>query len=235
MLKSFYKPRILLVYITILLIFAFIVQAVSHTATVVTVMREASTRKIIVIDAGHGGVDGGAISCTGKSESELNLEIALRLADLLHLLGFETKMIRTTNASVYSEGNTIASQKISDLKNRVRIVNETPNAILISIHQNTFSNDIYSGAQVFYSQTDGSSRLAELIQKNFCTTINIGSRRLSKQGRGIYLLENIQKCGVLVECGFLSNWEEESKLKQKSYQNKICAVIASALSVFCNT
>ena len=109
----------------------------------------------IVIDAGHGGIDGGATSCTGVLESTINLQIALRLNDLMHLLGYETVMIRTTDTSVYTEGNTIAAQKVSDLKERVRIVNETENAILISIHQNIFPDSRYDGAQVFYAPTEG--------------------------------------------------------------------------------
>jgi len=101
----------------------------------VTVMSESAPlegRHCIVIDAGHGGVDGGATSCTGVLESNLNLEIALRLNDLLRLLGYDTTMIRTTDESVYTQGETIAAKKVSDLKQRVKIVNETENALLIS-------------------------------------------------------------------------------------------------------
>ena len=107
----------------------------------------------IVIDAGHGGIDGGATSCSGKRESTYNLEIALRLEDLMHLLGHDTKMIRTTDVSVYTKGETIAQQKNSDLKERVRIVHEAENSLLISIHQNHFSDSKYHGAQVFYADT----------------------------------------------------------------------------------
>ena len=96
-------------------------------------------RKCIVIDAGHGGVDGGTTSCTGVTESNLNLETAMRLNDFLHLIGIDTKMIRTTDCSVYTSGETIAAKKVSDLKERVRIVETTPNGILVSIHQNFFA------------------------------------------------------------------------------------------------
>ena len=95
-------------------------------------------RSTVIIDAGHGGIDGGATSCTGVLESNINLEIALRLEDLFHLLGIPTKMIRRTDRSVYTQGNSIAAQKVSDLKNRVNTINSTPNAVLISIHQNYF-------------------------------------------------------------------------------------------------
>lgn len=189
----------------------------------------------IVIDAGHGGVDGGATSCTGVLESAVNLEIALRLNDLLHLMGYNTRMIRTTDTSVCTEGNTIAAQKVSDLKERVRIVNETENAILISIHQNTFSDSRYGGAQVFYAATQGSQKLAGILQENFVSTVNPGSARKSKKADNVYLMQNIDSTGVLVECGFLSNPEEEAKLRQPIYQQKLCAVIVSSLSEFLNS
>lgn len=189
----------------------------------------------IIIDAGHGGIDGGATSCTGVLESQINLEIALRLNDLLTFLGMDTDMIRTTDTSVYTQGNTIASQKVSDLKERVRIVNETENAILVSIHQNTFSDSRYGGAQVFYAAGEGSETLAKNIQSGFVNNLNPNSKRISKKGKGVYLLENIEKCGVLIECGFISNPAEEAKLKEPAYQKQICCVIAHGLHTYLDT
>lgn len=186
----------------------------------------------IVIDAGHGGIDGGATSCTGVLESRINLEIALRLNDLLRLLGMDTVMIRTTDTSVYTEGKTIAAQKVSDLKERVRICNGTENAILISIHQNTFSDSRYGGAQVFYAATQGSQQLAAALQTTFCDSLNSGSNRKAKSAESVYLLQNIRCTGVLVECGFLSNPEEEARLRDSGYQQKICCVIAGSLQEF---
>ena len=184
----------------------------------------------VIVDAGHGGIDGGATSCTGVLESTLNLEIALRLNELLKLLGMDTVMIRTTDTSIFTEGNTIAAQKVSDLKERVRIVNSTQNAILVSIHQNTFSDSRYHGAQVFYAATEGSRDLAQKMQAAFTTSINPGSNRKSKPAKGVYLMEQIETPGVLIECGFLSNPEEESKLRNETYQKLICCVIASSIS-----
>ena len=185
----------------------------------------------IIIDAGHGGVDGGAISCTGRPESAYNLEIALRLNDLFHLLGYETKMIRTTDTSVYTKGETIAQKKVSDLKERVRICNETDNGILVSIHQNIFSDSRYSGAQVFFTDNQDSKELAQQIQSSFLT-MNPGSKRQIKKAEGIYLMDHFQCTGVLVECGFLSNPEEEAKLRTDTYQKQLCCVIAAAVSNF---
>ena len=184
----------------------------------------------VIIDAGHGGVDGGATSCTGKLESAFNLEIALRLNDLMHLLGIHTEMIRTTDISVYTQGETIAAQKVSDLKERVRMVNESENALLLSIHQNTFPDSKYGGAQVFYGPEGESAQLAEALQNAFRSTVNPGSNRRSKKADGVYLMEHIDTTGVLIECGFLSNVEEEAKLRSADYQKKLCCVIASTVS-----
>ena len=188
----------------------------------------------IIIDAGHGGVDGGATSCTGALESHINLEIALRLEDLMRLLGYQTTMIRREDISVYTEGETIAQKKISDLKERVRIVNETENGILISIHQNTFSDNRYGGAQVFYATTNQSMELANHLQKSLVLTLNNGSNRQSKKADSVYLMNQIKKTGVLIECGFLSNPVEEAMLRSEEYQKKLCCVITSSVSVFIN-
>lgn len=186
----------------------------------------------VIVDAGHGGIDGGATSCTGVLESNLNLQIALRLRDLLQLLGYDTVMIRTTDTSVYTEGSTIASQKVSDLKERVRICNETDQGVLISVHQNTFSDARYSGAQIFFADTEGSKQLAEMIQSGMAGALHAGNRRTAKQASNVYLLQNIHCTGVLVECGFLSNPEEEALLRDAVYQQKLCSVIVSSLSEF---
>ena len=186
----------------------------------------------IIIDPGHGGVDGGATSCTGKLESSYNLEISLRLNDLFHLLGYDTKMIRTTDTSIYTKGETIAQKKVSDLKERVRIANETENALLLSIHQNNFSDGKYSGAQVFYGREEGSQALAKQLQEAFVSTLNPGSKRQSKKSDGVYLMEHIDCTGVLIECGFLSNAQEEAKLRSPEYQRQLCCVIVATVSRF---
>lgn len=180
-----------------------------------------------IIDAGHGGVDGGATSCTGKLESAFNLEIALRLNDLMHFLGCGTRMIRTEDVSIYTKGDSIAQKKVSDLKERVRICSETEGAILISIHQNTFSESRYSGAQVFYGKAEGSEQLAKTLQEAFIHHANPGSTRRAKKADGIYLMEHTECTGVLIECGFLSNPEEEAKLRSPEYQKQLCCIIAA--------
>lgn len=220
------------IYLVVFLSLLITVMAGNHVVTVVSESQLLTGRTCIIIDAGHGGVDGGATSCTGVLESTINLEIALRLNDLLHLLGYDTKMIRTTDISVYTEGESIAAKKVSDLKQRVRLVNETPDALLISIHQNYFSQDQYKGAQVFYGDSPSGKILSEKMQTQLVNTINIGSNRKAKSATGIYLMEHIQAPGVLIECGFLSNPQEESLLRDKTYQNNLCCVIAATVGMF---
>ena len=229
--KKQLKYRSLLPVYAVLMASVFLVAMIgSRAVTVITVSAPIAERKTVIIDAGHGGVDGGAVSCTGVYESNLNLDIALKLNDLMHFLGIKTIMIRDSDRSVYTSGETIAQKKISDLKERVRIVNGTPGAILISIHQNYFADSRYSGAQVFYAQTDGSKLLAESLQNAFIKTINPTSRRQIKKSDGVYLMQHVQCPAALIECGFLSNANEEYKLRTQEYQRQICSVIASSVS-----
>lgn len=219
-------------YLLVVILFIGIVQASSSAVTVISENTPIERRHCIVIDAGHGGIDGGAVSLSGKKESDINLAIALRLDDLLHFMGYETLMIRRTDVSVYTQGMTIAAKKVSDLKERVRIVNETEGAILVSLHQNSFSDTRYGGAQVFYAADEESHRFATQLQQSFNHALCIGSSRKEKSSAGIYLMQNIKAPGVLVECGFLSNPEDEAALQTAEYQQKICCVISAALCDF---
>ena len=219
------------VYLILGAVFLLFLTASNRVITVMGDMNPVERQQIIVIDAGHGGEDGGATSCTGVLESQFNLALALRLNDLCHLLGYETKMIRTEDISVYTQGSTLAAKKASDLRQRVSIVNQTDNAILISIHQNTFSDQRYYGAQVFYAKTDGSRELAHLMQKSFSMLAPENTRQ-EKESSGVYLMQHVSKTAVLVECGFLSNPEEEARLRSGDYQKKLCCAIISALSAY---
>lgn len=217
-------------YITVIGLFLLGTLIGNRAITVFSETRPITRHHCIVIDAGHGGEDGGATSCTGILESRYNLEIALRLNDLFHLLGYETVMIRNNDTSVYTTGQTIAQKKVSDLKERVRLVNNTDNALLLSIHQNYFADSQYSGAQVFYPVAGESELLAKQLQSAFVSTLNPGSNRKSKKAEGIYLMEHIKCTGVLIECGFISNPQEEAKLRSVDYQKKLSCVIAATVS-----
>ena len=185
----------------------------------------------VIVDAGHGGEDGGAASASGVQESHLNLQIALRMEQLLALCGMEPMLIRETDVSVYTGScNTLSEKKASDLKNRVRMVNDIPNGLLISIHQNHFSQNQYSGAQVFYAATDGSRTLAQEVQNELRTALNNDNRRGVKEASSVYLMQHINCVGVLVECGFLSNPEEAHLLQQDEYQKKLVCAVCGAVS-----
>lgn len=232
---GYYLKRFWPIYAITIVLFIFVTAGANQAVTTLGESIPIERSCTIIIDAGHGGEDGGATSCTGVLESNINLQIALCLQDLCYLMGFDTKMIRTTDISVYTEGRTLAAKKVSDLKERIRTVNETNNAILISIHQNTFPVEKYRGAQVFYNRIGQSKELAERVQANFLHSINIGSNRKCKPSDGIYLMEKIQRPGILIECGFISNAEEEAQLRSAEYQRKLCCVIVSSLSSFLNS
>lgn len=230
--KHIHYKNLLPVYLLVLVGFLLLAIGGSRVATVMSENAPVAYKRTVVIDAGHGGVDGGATSCTGVLESNFNLEIALKLNDLMHFLGMNTIMIRETDCSVYTEGESIAQKKVSDLRERVRIVNSTDNALLISIHQNQFSDGRYKGAQVFYAPTKNSKELAQVLQTGFIRTINPDSHRQIKKADKIYLMQHVNCPAILVECGFISNSQEEYLLRNADYQRKLCSVIACSVSTY---
>ncbi len=199
--------------------------------TAVSAAQIADAPVTVVIDPGHGGEDGGASTAGGVLESALNLEISLRVRDLLQLLGVNTSMIRETDTAVYTGScSTIREKKVSDIKNRVQMVNAAPNALLVSIHQNFFEQAKYHGAQVFYAKTDGSKQLAERTQQLLREALDPSNRREVKQSQSVYLMEHIECTGILIECGFLSNAQEAANLQNEAYQKKLAAAICAAVS-----
>ena len=193
----------------------------------------SSPGTVIVLDAGHGGEDGGAVSLDGVPESGINLQIVRKAEGLLVFLGRSVRLTRTGEEAIYSpEAQTLREKKVSDLKNRVALINALPHAVLLSIHQNFFTEGKYHGAQVFYAKTPGSQQLAEQLQSNLALGLEPDNHRQCKKSDGVYLMEHIDCTGVLVECGFLSNYEEEQRLLQPEYQKKLAAVIAGTLSVW---
>ena len=182
---------------------------------------------IVVIDAGHGGEDSGAVA-NSVLEKDINPEIALKLRDMLKASGIEVKMIRESDVSIYDTASgTIRERKVSDLKNRVKIVNNNKKNILVSIHQNKFEQSKYSGAQMFYSaNNDKSQILAENIRKSITGLIQPENKRELKKGRSdIYLLNKAIVPAVIVECAFTSNEEEAKNLSNEEYQSKMAFAI----------
>ncbi len=183
---------------------------------------------VIIIDAGHGGEDGGAVAKDGTVEKDLNLEISLKLNDILSIMGYKTYLIRTIDTAIHTSGDTIRQRKISDIKNRFAIMNKYDNCLYISIHQNKFSDTSVHGAQTFYSPNNNESKvLASFIQKSISSQLQKDNKRLiKKSGTDIYLLYNATKPTIMVECGFMSNDNELKKLKDNVYQNKMALSIA---------
>lgn len=185
----------------------------------------ASYTPLIIIDAGHGGVDPGAIA--GKIyEKDINLSIALKLSDCCNQNGLKTEMIRNEDISLHDEdAKTIHQKKVSDLKNRVKIANSKENAIYISIHQNTFGESKYFGAQVFYGINEKSKDLADFIQITLKENLQENNTRKIKNGKNLYILKNIEIPAVMVECGFMSNKEDLKNLTDENYQTEFSEVL----------
>lgn len=192
-----------------------------------------NNQPVIIVDAGHGGFDGGASTNDGVTEKGINLNIALYLKEYLNFFGFNVVMTRESDVSTEDDGlTTIRSRKSSDLHNRMALMEKTQNAVFVSIHQNHFSQSKYSGAQVFYSKnfSEESAELAQSIQENIVYfTQPENKRQIKPCGTSVYLIYNAVKPAVLVECGFLSNYEEAEKLKTEIYQQKIAFSIATGI------
>lgn len=223
---------VLSLYLTIVILFFCVLMGTDRIVLVYSDQIQKNEIKTIIIDAGHGGEDGGASTASGITESSINLKFAIKLQDLCRLLGIRTVMIRCDDRSVYTQGKTLSQKKVSDLKERVRICNETENAILISIHQNFYTDEKYRGSQVFYTSKDDSKDLAQQLQTVIRSSLQPENHRKIQRARGIYLMDHITCTGVLIECGFLSNPEEAQLLQNNIYQNNMCSTIASALSSY---
>lgn len=219
---------IYLIILAVLLISFCIVMFSAFSNITAHTSADIDNRITVIIDAGHGGEDGGA-EVDGILEKDINLSIADKLADTLRLCGVRVTEIRDEDISVYDDSaQTLREKKVSDLKHRVEIVNGSENNILVSIHQNKFDNSAYSGAQVFYSSNNDKSRvLAESIRNSVVSLLqNDNTRELKPANSDIYLLDNATVPAVIVECGFLSNDEERAKLLDSGYQSEMAYSIA---------
>lgn len=188
----------------------------------------AETRPVLVLDAGHGGEDGGAVSLTGVPESGINLAITQRVDQLLGFCGAPPVVLREEDVSLHDpQADTLREKKASDLRSRVRAVEQVENGVLLSVHQNTFTDKKYHGAQVFYAPTEGSQALAETFQEALRSALDPENTRQAKPiPDSVYLMGHVSCPAVLVECGFLSNPEEEARLRSADYQTRLAAVLA---------
>lgn len=190
------------------------------------------SRSTLVLDAGHGGIDGGAISDSGLKESDINLAIALKTEALAHFLGVDTVMTRETDTD-NSENK--AYSEHDNLVERAKLANSTENAVLISIHQNKFPSAVVSGAEVMYSDNDDSKTLGLLTQGNLVSLLDSSNRRVARPAPKELLLTSSVDCPtILVECGFMSNPQEAQKLASNEYQLKIAAILAGSYIQYLN-
>lgn len=184
----------------------------------------------LVLDAGHGGEDGGAVSITGVPESEINLSIVLKLRDILGLYGVDPILLREEDVSLHDgDANTLREKKRSDLKNRVEAIEAVEGGTLLSIHQNTYTSSRYRGSHVFYAPTEGSQPLADHFQNSIKAALQPENERAVKRiPDTVYIMNHITCPAILIECGFLTNPEEEALLRDEDYQRRLSAVIAAA-------
>lgn len=189
----------------------------------------------VIIDAGHGGEDGGTQSRDGLLEKDLNLDIAKRLSLIFSQNGVNVIMTRSDDRLLYDKnGDYKGRKKALDAQARLNIASEDPNAIFISIHQNYFSSSQYSGLQVWYSGNDNRSmELAQYIQSGVKNTLQPNNNRQIKlAGSNIYLLEHVKNPAVLIECGFLSNPEEAKRLSDPTYRQNLSEVIYRSVTEY---
>jgi len=194
-----------------------------------------SDKPIIILDAGHGGMDGGCVSINGDSEKGINLNILLALRDMLRVSGYDVEVTRDTDKSIHDKGiEGIANQKSSDMDNRLALFNKYENAVCISIHQNQFTDPKYSGAQMFYSDSNKENeRLAGIMQNKFAELLQPDNKREIKLcGKELFLCYFSENPTIMVECGFLSNPDEAALLMTEEYQHKVAFTIYSGLNEF---
>ena len=202
------------------------------------VLSDHESRPIVIIDAGHGGEDGGAIGVNGAFEKDINLSIARKIEAVLTSKGIKCVLTRDEDILLYDRTQDYQGRKkLLDMQARKKIAESYENAIFVSIHQNSFPQSKYSGFQAYYSPNDTRSlELVTLIERSVKNNLQPNNNRASKVSNGnIYLLDNISCPAVLLECGFLSNPEECSLLCTEDYQNKLCEVICAGIEEFVTT
>lgn len=214
------------------LILLFLMQQGEYHTEAGTADTDSAMMPCIVLDAGHGGEDGGAVGVNGLLEKTVNLKVAENLHDILRLSGIPVVMTRTEDKMLSDPDAAISGKrKMTDLRSRLKIAQAIPEGVLVSIHMNSFSQAKYRGLQVYYSPNHkGSAVLAETIQEGVKTYFQPDNQRQIKQAdSSIYLLAQCDRPAVLIECGFLSNPEECACLGDEAYLGEMSTVIFSAI------
>lgn len=208
--------------------------AVSPRPSAATVSATASAGQVVILDAGHGGADGGAVSDSGVPESGINLAITQRLGDVLSFCGHTVALTREGEDALCDGTGTLRQQKVSDTKKRVELVNGFPHGFLISIHQNSLpGHPTVRGAQSFHNGKGTAETAALSIQQALNDAVNEREKDARRMDDSIYLMKHADCAAVLVECGFLSNPEETVLLQQPDYQLHIAAAIAAGFCQYC--
>ena len=205
-----------------------------YTGNNIYVGNSADSRQTIVLDAGHGGMDSGAVGITGVHEKDINLSIVLKLQAILEFSGYNVVLTRNDDRSIHdSHISRVGEQKKSDMRNRLAIINNYPNAIFFSVHQNKFTQSQYSGAQMFYTEKNPDNmNLARIMQQRFKIIQPQNEREIKLSGDELFLFNNTQIPALLIECGFLSNADEEKLLSSDEYQQKIAFTIYCGIADF---
>lgn len=224
--KKFNKKRIIFILVwTFLPIGIFMLQTANNNINKKTIatMSVPVTNRTIIIDAGHGGEDGGAVSSNGVSEAQINLSIALKIQKLLEQSGATVILTRSDDNAIYDiDSKTLRQKKNSDLKNRVKIGNTSTADLFISIHLNKIEQSQYYGWQTFFKDgNEQGKKLATCIQNNLNESIQKENKRTPLKISNIYIIKNVEIPTTIVECGFLSNPEEEKQLQTDEYQNRL--------------
>lgn len=197
------------------------------------VMFHEKERPCVVIDAGHGGADPGKVGVDGSLEKDINLQIAKKLAQFLTAADVDVVLTRETDAGLYDES--VSNKKVQDMKNRVALIEEKKPALTVSIHQNSYHEEYVHGAQVFYyAGSEESKALAERIQQMLAKEVDPDNARQAKANDSYYLLKKTSSPIVIVECGFLSNYEEAQKLSQAHYQERTAWALHLAVLEYLN-
>lgn len=228
--KVYLKRRLIIVATLVLTLLVYAV--IKSTLLVAAQNDSANDKKVILIDPGHGGYDGGAEGKSGIKEKDINLKISLKLKDILEAKGFNVVMTREDDRALLNDGKRIGTKKAQDIANRCKIKQDSNADAFISIHQNHFPQGKYYGSQVWYSKSKGSSELARITQENLKIDINAENKRVEKPARDDYKILTCSDImpSILVECGFLSNYEEEKLLQDENYQQKIADSLAKSIS-----
>lgn len=215
-----------------------VIAAVAGAAGSMSNARETAVgavpKKIIVLDAGHGGADGGCVGINGVYEKDINLGIVQYLGTLLKFGGYEVVYTRDGDVSIHDNGvEGLRNQKISDMENRLEIVKSYPDSVFISVHQNQFVKPEYFGGQMFYTtNNNGNFRLATIMQGLFSELQPGNDRDVKLIDNGLYLFKNTQQPAILIECGFLSNADDAANLSNTEYQKKVAFTIYKGLTEY---